>query len=238
MRLAMLIVLPLLCLTAAAQGTDASDEEFRASIAAGVMTFHGDNIKSDAKASFELRGEYDVSENVYIYGSYIYGQAVVEEEKFGVVPLFTPLRFGLGIFPLITPPPPTPPTQGMPLPPGLVPIPFLIPRPGPVFPLPFKYDAGEEDKDIHIVTVGPGLMCEPWESWSFRWDLGAGVVFGDDVDTNLALNTSLGAAWQMTDRTALDLGLTGSLLNTEIDDADLDWGWGAHLGLSIALGKK
>lgn len=238
MRMATFAIVPLFCFAAAAQGNDAAEKETRVSAAVGVMTFHGDGIKSEAKTSFELRAEHDVSENVYVYLGWIYGEAVVEEERYGVVPLVLPRRFGLGIFPLIFPRPPVDPIPQVPPPPIVLPIPFLIPHPRPVLPLPFRYDAGEEDKDVHIITAGPGYQCEPWERWSFRWDIGAGVVFGEDVDSHLALNTSLGAAWQMTDRAALDLGVTGSLLNTEIDDADLDWGWGAHLGVSIALGSN
>lgn len=268
MRIAILMVLPILSIAAAAQeGTVAnlsanqlkptqvvaaaatpesdmsSDSRFRMSVGAGVLTFYGDNIKSDPKASFELRGEYDVSERLYIYGAYVYGQAVVEEEQHAVAPLFTPPILGLRIWPLILPiPQPVgPPTVN--LPPRrprwlLIPLIGIGLRPGPVLPFLINYDAGEEDKDVHIITVGPGYRCSPWEQLSFNWDVGAGAVFGDDVDTHLALNTSLRTSWQMTDRANLNLSLMGTLTNTEVGDADLDWGWGGHAGVSIALGSR
>lgn len=262
MRAPILMILPILSIVAAAQegavanlsanqwkpiqvvaaaatpeSDMSSDSRFRMSLGAGVLTFYGDNIKNDPKASFELRGEYDVSERLYIYAAYVYGQAVVEKERYAIVPIFTPPIPGLGIFPLFLPPQVRSPTQGPQLSPRLLPIPFIWFRPGPVLPLPVKYDAGDEDKDIHIITVGPGLRYSPWERLSLNWDVGAGTVFGDDVDTHLALNTSLRAAWQMTDRTQLNLSLMGTLTNTQVGDADLDWGWGGHAGVSIALGS-
>jgi len=223
--------------------SSASDESrLHLSAGAGVLTFYGDNLKSDPRVSFELRAEYDVSERFYIYGAYVYGQAVVEEEHHALVPLFTPPLLGLRIWPLILPiPQPVgPPTVN--LPPRrprwlLVPLIGLKARPGPVIPFPIKHDAGEEDKDIHIITAGPGLRYAPWERLSTNWDIGAGVVFGDDVDTHLALNTSVRGSWQMTDRAELNMSLMGTLTNTEVGDADLDWGWGGHVGLSVALGR-
>jgi len=263
MRVFVLVIVPMLSIVAFAQGdagTNATetipasaavagvastgsntsdDSRLHLSGGAGVLTFYGDGLKSDPRVSFEIRGEYDINDLWYIYAGYVYGQALVEEERHAVVPIFMPPLPRLRIWPLIIPiPQPIRPTPSQPMLPPFLPIPLigLGARPGPVLPFPVEYDAGEEDKDIHIITAGPGLRYAPWERLSTNWDVGAGVVFGDDVDTHLALNTSLRGSWQMTDRANVNMSLMGTLTNTEIGDADLDWGWGGHLGMSIALG--
>jgi hypothetical protein len=226
-------------------GSDVSDDSrLHFSAGAGVLTFHGDGIKSDPRVSFELRGEYDLSDPWYVYLGYVYGQAVVEDEEWAVLPFPGPaflapglrLRF-LGLIPL--PPIPGPTVDQPPL--VLPPIPIIGPGFGlklrrAFIPVPFKRDDGDDDHDVHIVTAGPGLRFEEWDRLSLNWDVGSCVVFGDEVDSHLALNTSLRGTWQMTDRASLNLSLMGTLTNTEIGVADLDWGWGGHAGLSIALG--
>ena len=267
MRTVLLITIPMLSIVAFAQGANppsadvvpasaavagvattdsgtSDDGRLHLSAGAGVLTFHGDGLKSDPRFSFEIRGEYDVNDLWYIYAGYVYGQAVVEEERHAIVPFPGPrflapglrIRF-LGLLPL--PPIPGPTVDQPPL--VLPPLPIFGPGFGlklrrSILPLPIEHDAGEEDKDIHIITTGPGLRYSPWERLSTNWDIGAGVVFGDDVDTHLALNTSVRGSWQMTDRAELNASLMGTLTNTEIGDADLDWGWGGHVGMSIALG--